>query len=186
MHFRSGLLNYVLEFAKRNNYEVQLSDDLTVQSDINNDDLHGWLQDLNPQSRNEAIQVRDYQFDAIYKALSDERVLLLSPTASGKSLIIYSILRWHLEHKRKCIVIVPTTSLVEQLYADFEDYSSANGWSTSKHCQKLYSGFSKEFTKDILITTWQSVYLQPRAWFKQFNVIIGEDRKSTRLNSSHT
>ena len=89
----SGLLNYVIEFAKRNDYEVQLSDDLAIQNNINHDDLHEWLKDLNPQSRNEAIQVRDYQFDAIYKALSDERVLLLSPTASGKSLIIYSILR---------------------------------------------------------------------------------------------
>ena len=182
----SGLVNYVIEFAKRNDYEVQLSDDLAIQNNINHDDLHEWLKDLNPQSRNEAIQVRDYQFDAIYKALSDERVLLLSPTASGKSLIIYSILRWHLEHKRKCIVIVPTTSLVEQLYADFEDYSSANGWSTSKHCQKLYSGFSKEFSKDILITTWQSVYLQPRAWFKQFNVIIGDEAHQFKAKSLTT
>ena len=95
-------------------------------------------------------------------------------------------MRWHVNAGRKCIIIVPTTSLVEQLYADFEDYSSANGWSTSKHCQKLYSGFSKEFSKDILITTWQSVYLQPRAWFKQFNVIIGDEAHQFKAKSLTT
>ena len=171
----SGLVNYVLEFAKRNEYEVQLSPDLRIQNNYDYDEVGRWIADLNPQSKNEAIQVRDYQLDAIYKAISDERVLLLSPTASGKSLIIYSALRWHLTENRKCIIIVPTTSLVEQLYADFEDYSTANGWRVKDHVQKLYSGFSKEFTKDVLITTWQSIYLQPKAWFRQFDVIFGDE-----------
>ena len=178
-----GLVKYVESFAQRNNYEIQLSENLIIQNDINDNKLQQWIKDLNPQSRNESIQVRDYQYEAIRKAISDERVLLLSPTASGKSLIIYSIIRWHLEHKRKCVIIVPTTSLVEQLYADFEDYSSQNGWKTSTYCQKLYSGFPKEFTKDVLITTWQSIYLQPRAWFKQFNVIIGDEAHQFKAKS---
>ena len=181
-----GLVKYVQTFAERNDYEIQLSDELTLQNNINDDQLQQWLQDLNPQSRNEAIQVRDYQFEAIRKALSDERVLLLSPTASGKSLIIYSIIRWHLEHNRKCVIIVPTTSLVEQLYADFEDYSSANGWKTSAHCQKLYAGFPKQFTKDVLITTWQSIYLQPKSWFKQFDAIIGDEAHQFKAKSLTT
>ena len=178
-----GLIKYVQLFSEQNNYELQISNDLAIQDNIIYDELQQWLQDLNPQSRNEAIQVRDYQFDAIYKALSTERVLLLSPTASGKSLIIYSIIRWHLEHNNKCVIIVPTTSLVEQLYADFEDYSSSNGWKTSTHCQKLYAGFPKQFTKDVLITTWQSIYLQPRAWFKQFNVVIGDEAHQFKAKS---
>lgn len=181
-----GLVKYVQTFAERNDYEIQLSDELTLQNNIDDVELQRWLQDLNPQSRNEAIQVRDYQFEAIRKALSDERVLLLSPTASGKSLIIYSIIRWHLEHNRKCVIIVPTTSLVEQLYADFEDYSSANGWKTSAHCQKLYAGFPKEFTKDVLITTWQSIYLQPKSWFKQFDAIIGDEAHQFKAKSLTT
>ena len=101
----------------------------------------------------------------------------------SSDLIIYSIIRWHLEHNNKCVIIVPTTSLVEQLYADFEDYSSSNGWKTSTHCQKLYAGFPKQFTKDVLITTWQSIYLQPRAWFKQFNVVIGDEAHQFKAKS---
>ena len=180
----NGLVKYVFHFAERNQYEVQfVSPDDFLPNNLVYGDIERWIKTLNPQSRNEAIEVRDYQADAIFNAINDERILLLSPTASGKSLIIYSILRWHLENNRKCILIVPTTSLVEQMYADFEDYSSANGWPVQEHCQKLYSGFSKDFTKDVLITTWQSVYLQPKSWFKQFDVIFGDEAHQFKAKS---
>jgi superfamily II DNA or RNA helicase len=136
--------------------------------------------------RGKPIEIRDYQVEAVRSALNKERTLLLSPTASGKSFIIYTTMRKHLDNHRKCIIIVPTTSLVEQLYTDFQDYSSANGWDTSLHCQKLYSGFTKDFTKDVLITTWQSVYLQPKAWFKQFNVIFGDEAHQFKAKSLTT
>ena len=83
-------------------------------------------------------------------------------------------MRWHLNNNRKCILIVPTTSLVEQMYADFEDYSLHNGFDVKNHCQKLYAGFPKEFSKDVLITTWQSIYKLERTFFKDFNVVIGD------------
>jgi len=178
-----GLLHYVQEFCKRNEYELQISDELRVQPKIGDDELGRWITNLNPQSRNEPITVRDYQQDAISSAINKERVLLLSPTASGKSLIIYATLRWHLEQNRKCVIIVPTTSLVEQMYADFEDYSSANGFEIKEYCQKLYSGFPKEFTKDVLITTWQSIYKQPKAWFRQFDVIFGDEAHQFKAKS---
>ena len=95
-------------------------------------------------------------------------------------------MRWHIAHDRKCIIIVPTTSLVEQLYTDFEDYSSANGFNTACACQKLYAGFTKEFTKDVLITTWQSVYLQPKSWFAQFDVIFGDEAHQFKAKSLTT
>ena len=72
------------------------------------------------------------------------------------------------------------------MYADFEDYSSANGFDVSDHCQKLYSGFPKEFTKDVLITTWQSIYLQPKGWFKQFDVIFGDEAHQFKAKSLTT
>ena len=33
-------------------------------------------------------------------------------------------------------IIVPTTSLVEQMYKDFTEY----GWNTEYHCHKIYAG----------------------------------------------
>lgn len=181
-----GLVQYLLEFAARNQYSVKLLNEVDSKTEINIDELWQFAKWLNLHSRGKPIEIYDYQIDAINRALSDERRLLLSPTSSGKSLIIYTTMRWHLEHGRKCIIIVPTTSLVEQLYSDFEDYSCVNGWKTGKHCQKLYSGFPKDFEKDVLITTWQSIVKQPSAWFKQFDVIFGDEAHTFKAKSLTT
>ena len=181
-----GLLRYVQDFAARNQYEIKYINEVLPTNTITAEEVLDYANWLKPTSRGVPITIRDYQVDAVHKALTDERVLLLSPTASGKSFIIYTAMRHHLEEGRKCIVIVPTTSLVEQLYKDFEEYSSANGWKTDRHCQKLYSGFTKDFTSDVLITTWQSIYKQPTAWFNQFNVIFGDEAHQFKAKSLTT
>jgi len=181
-----GLITYVEEFCVRNGYEVEYKNVVSVEHDLSHEDIETYARSLQPMGRGKPIEIRDYQVEAVRSALNKERTLLLSPTASGKSFIIYTTMRQHLDNHRKCIIIVPTTSLVEQLYTDFQDYSSANGWDTSLHCQKLYSGFTKDFTKDVLITTWQSVYLQPKAWFKQFDVIFGDEAHQFKAKSLTT
>ena len=181
-----GLVKYVEDFAANNGYQIEYVNQVLRTNNITNESVQLFAKTLDPHGRGKPIEIRDYQIEAVQTALSKERTLLLSPTASGKSFIIYTIMRWHLLAKRKCIIIVPTTSLVEQLYTDFEDYSSANGWVTSDHVQKLYSGFTKDITKDVLITTWQSVYLQPKAWFKQFNVIFGDEAHQFKAKSLST
>jgi hypothetical protein len=56
---------------------------------------------------------RDYQYDAITHGIERKRCILLSPTGSGKSFIIYNIMRWYQEtHDKSVLVIVPSTSLV--------------------------------------------------------------------------
>jgi len=181
-----GLITYVEEFCVRNGYEVEYKNVVSVEHDLSHEDIETYARSLQPMGRGKPIEIRDYQVEAVRSALNKERTLLLSPTASGKSFIIYTTMRQHLDNHRKCIIIVPTTSLVEQLYTDFQDYSSANGWDTSHHCQKLYSGFTKDFTKDVLITTWQSIYLQPKAWFKQFDVIFGDEAHQFKAKSLTT
>ena len=174
------------QFAIRNGYGIEYVTPVFHQNNITNQQVEDYAKSLEPHGRGNPIEIRDYQIDAVTTALDKERTLLLSPTASGKSFIIYTTMRWHLDKGRKCIIIVPTTSLVEQLYTDFEDYSSVNGWTTSSHCQKLYSGFTKDITKDVLITTWQSVYLQPKTWFKQFDVIFGDEAHQFKAKSLST
>ena len=178
-----GLVPYVEQFAVSNGYAIEYVNTVSVVNNITTTDLEGFVTALELP---EKIEIRDYQIEAMTTALAKERTLLLSPTASGKSFIIYSIMRWHLNAGRKCIIIVPTTSLVEQLYTDFEDYSTVNEWPTNEHVQKLYSGFTKDITKDVLITTWQSVYLQPRSWFSQFNVIFGDEAHQFKAKSLTT
>jgi superfamily II DNA or RNA helicase len=180
----SGLKKYVETYAQDKGLPVEAFEE--EKTSLSRDDLMGYVNWLNLHGNGKPISIRDYQVDAIQKAINDRRVLLLSPTASGKSLIIYTLLRYHIEHKRKCIIIVPTTSLVEQLVSDFKDYSSANGWNVDKNCQMLYSGFSKVFERNCLVTTWQSIYKQPQSWFEQFDVAFGDEAhlfKATSLTS---
>ena len=181
-----GLVKYVEDFAANNGYQVEYLNQVLHTNNITSESVQLFAKALDPHGRGKPIEIRDYQIEAVTTALAKERTLLLSPTASGKSFIIYTIMRWHLLAKRKCIIIVPTTSLVEQLFTDFQDYSSANGWSVDDRVQKLYSGFTKDITKDVLITTWQSVYLQPKAWFKQFNVIFGDEAHQFKAKSLST
>jgi len=119
---------------------------------------------------------RDYQLDAFVHAIRTRRALLLSPTASGKSLIIYLLARF-LEHKglKRGLIIVPTVSLVEQLTSDFKDYSETNGWNVSDNIHKIYQGQEKSSDKFLTISTWQSIYQMPKKYFADFDFVIGDE-----------
>lgn len=119
---------------------------------------------------------RDYQLDAFVHAIRTRRALLLSPTASGKSLIIYLLARF-LEHKglKRGLIIVPTVSLVEQLTSDFKDYSETNGWNVSDNIHKIYQGQEKSSDKFLTISTWQSIYQMPKKYFVDFDFVIGDE-----------
>ena len=125
------------------------------------------------------LQVRDYQLAAIYKALRWNRKLLLSPTASGKSLMIYCIVRWFLHNKSQVLIVVPTTSLVEQLVGDFSDY----GWNPKDYCHKIYAGEDKISSKPVVVTTWQSIYKMPKKWFARFDCVIGDEAHQFKAKS---
>jgi superfamily II DNA or RNA helicase len=72
---------------------------------------------------------------------------------------------------KNILLVVPTTSLVEQMYKDFGDY----GWDTDSYCHKIYSGREKDTNKSVVITTWQSIYKLERSWFERFDVVIGDE-----------
>ena len=180
-----GLLEYVKSFAEKNEYEVDLSDYKSSGENITLDDTEKFCKFLKLTSQNKSIEVRDYQIDAINRGITTGRSLLISPTGSGKSLIIYCLMRWHMLKKRKQLIIVPTTSLVEQLKSDFEDYSTVNGWS-STHVGVIYSGHEKVNTKPIVISTWQSVFKLPPSFFDEFDVIYGDEAHLFKAKSLTT
>jgi superfamily II DNA or RNA helicase len=122
---------------------------------------------------------RDYQIEGVYDALKHNRRLLISPTASGKSLMIYSIVRYHVERGQNTLIVVPTTSLVEQMYKDFADY----GWDVGSFCHKIYAGRERETDSQVIITTWQSIYKLPRKYFSRFNVVVGDEAHQFKSKS---
>ena len=167
-----GLIPYVGHFAELNGYTVQNNIDPEPDPYV---DVAEYLQGLKLTGHGQPIEIRDYQIDAVRHAIYNNRCLLLSPTGSGKSLIIYGLMRHHLEQGRRQLILVPTTSLVEQLYADFQDYSSANGWRTSEHVHRIYGGHEKLNDWPVVISTWQSLYKLPRKFFDNFHVVYGDE-----------
>ena len=117
------------------------------------------------------IKPRPYQYKAVYEALKYNRKLLLSPTGSGKSLMIYSIVRYYCATAKKILIVVPTTSLVEQMVNDFISY----GWNAAAHVHKIYSGKDKNTDKPIIISTWQSIYKFPKRYFDDIDCVIGDE-----------
>jgi len=112
------------------------------------------------------------------------RALLVSPTASGKSLIIYLIFQQLYKYQNlKGLIIVPTTSLVEQLYTDFEDYANS---SMKSLVHKIYQGKEKESNLPLIISTWQSIYKQPKEYFQQFDYVIGDEAHLFKAQSMTT
>jgi len=116
-------------------------------------------------------KLRDYQFTGIAHAIKNKRAILLSPTGSGKSLIIYYLIRWFLANfNKKVLVIVPTTSLVEQMHSDFVSYNMPKNMA-----HKIYSGKEKTDEANIFISTWQSIHKLPKIWFQQFGAVFGDE-----------
>ena len=122
---------------------------------------------------------REYQVEGVYDALKHNRKLLISPTASGKSLMIYSIVRYFVEKGKNTLIVVPTTSLVEQMYKDFADY----GWDVGSFCHKIYAGKERETDSQVIITTWQSIYKLPRKYFERFSVVVGDEAHQFKSKS---
>lgn len=113
------------------------------------------------------LSIRPYQMEAILSCLNNRRQLLLSPTASGKSLIIYMIIQ---VLQLNTLIIVPNISLVEQMTSDFADYGME-----ADNVHKIYYGKSKTTDKSVTISTWQSLAKQSDDYFKQFDVVIGDE-----------
>ena len=174
-----GLLDKLVAWAKNCEYTVEFKDNKFYGSPFEENEMisvEGVSDYMKSISRHEP---RDYQVDAVYDALRYNRKLLISPTASGKSLMIYSIVRYFVEKEHNILLIVPTTSLVEQMYKDFEDY----GWNAEEYCHKIYSGKEKSTNKNVVITTWQSIYNLPRSFFENFDVVIGDEAHQFKSKS---
>jgi len=166
-----GLYPYIKAFAEERGYYIVCGKDVDIDNKVDKEVVTKFSNSLGQK-----FEARDYQIDAIFHSLKRNRALLVSPTASGKSFIIYSLIRYysHLiknETNNRTLLIVPTTSLVEQMYKDFSDY----GWNVKKYCHRLYSGYSNQTDKKVLISTWQSLYKLPKEYFKQFGCVFGDE-----------
>lgn len=184
-----GLLAHLMEFARSRKYELRIADEIKNFLVPSLEDLAEYASMIPLSVNGKRIEgMRDYQFDGFSHALRENRSLLISPTGSGKSLIIYMLLRWYLDHfpsNKMVLIVVPTTGLVEQMKKDFADYSSDDpDFDAESEVHQIYSGKEKHnFSGRVVVTTWQSAVKLDRRWFVPFGMVIGDEAHQFKAKS---
>jgi superfamily II DNA or RNA helicase len=174
-----GLLDRIIQFCDDHKYTYEFKENkyyglpFEVNENISKEGVRDYINSITKYTP------RDYQIDGVYEALKYNRKLLISPTASGKSFMIYAIVRYYVEKNQNILIVVPTTSLVEQMYKDFSDY----GWDVGSFCHKIYAGKERVIDSQVIIATWQSIYKLPRQYFSRFNVVVGDEAHQFKSKS---
>lgn len=171
-----GLALRIKKFCDSRGYSFSFDDEM-MYDNVSINEVEDHLKSLNLP---DWIDTRDYQIDAIAKCLKSKRRTLLSPTSSGKSLMIYAITTWY---KKKTLIIVPRTGLVRQFKSDLESYGFKGVIHTSTE------GLLKDndIRADVVLTTWQSLdngkKKMPKEWFNQFEVVFGDEAHGAKATT---
>lgn len=171
-----GLLKRLLKFCKTREYSYNINFDNEKQN-FNEVVVKQYIDNLNLHSKGQKITARDYQILGLFLVLGLKRTILLSSTSSGKSLIIYLMIRYLLENgMQKGLIIVPTVSLCSQLESDFQDYSTHNNYDVYENVHTIFSGKEKITNKPLTISTWQSLNtIKDKSFFEQFDFVINDE-----------
>jgi superfamily II DNA or RNA helicase len=164
-----GLGPQVIEWIKERGYTYEYADE-DLDTSFSIEEAKEFVEKLNPKHL-----PRDYQMDAFVHSIRSKRRIVLSPTGSGKSLLLYLVCNYLLKQGKRGLLIVPRSALVEQMFSDFQDYSAKNGKDMFKYCWRVYSGKDKHAQHPIIISTWQSLYKMPKEYFQQFDYVICDE-----------
>lgn len=176
----AGLAQRIKKFCDDRDYSFSFDEQLTYDN-VSEHELREFIVGLNIPSR---FEIREYQFDAVLKCLRSRRRTLLSPTSSGKSLMIYILTQWYSKrNKTKSLIIVPTIGLVKQMDSDFREYGYNGDSSLS------IGGLDKsnDIHEPLVITTWQSLdngkSSVSKQWYKQFDVVVGDEAHGAKATT---
>ena len=186
----SGLYKHVCAFCAERNIQIEILPHDIFKSEAY---LPGAHSNVDMSFIDEFVlpfPPRDYQLAAVKHGLENKRALMVSPTASGKSYIIYLMMRYYLDSNYdhiadKVLLIVPTTSLVKQMVGDFAKYSENDSMFDAENmCHEIMAGKDKGHeTKKIYVSTWQSIYKMQKGYFQKFGMVIGDEAHGFKAKS---
>lgn len=162
-----GLHKLIAEYCQSQGYHVTYHDSIDAETPFSVEEFKRMVTSLKLSATNdgirEPISPHDFQERGIIHAIQVHRTLLLSATASGKSLMLYILMRYYLaKTKGKILIIVPNTALVRQLHDDFLDYAFNVSFDVEAHCHMIYDGGEKHTNKRVVISTWQALAVKER------------------------
>jgi superfamily II DNA or RNA helicase len=166
-----GLAENIKQFCVSNGYDFK-DEANTPTYKLTTDEALAFIKTLKLP---EKFELRDYQIDTFRTCLKDGRALFVSPTASGKSMMIYWLMRYY---GKKTLIIVDSINLLHQLASDFVDYGF-----DPKFIHKIAAGAEKDSPCPVMISTWQSAVKQDKEWFDQFGLVIGDEAHKYKAKS---
>lgn len=174
-----GLLKHLKKFCDDRDYVLNVCKEYNDTHTIPDDYAYQLAEQI---GLNEKFKPRDYQNKYVVHALRDRRSLNVSPTSSGKSLIIYLIQQHYYQtYMHRTLIIVPTISLVYQMAGDFKDYGCPED-----QIYTIKGGVDKNTSANIVISTWQSLTKVSPEWLAQFDVILGDEAHQFQAKSTTT
>jgi superfamily II DNA or RNA helicase len=164
-----GLFPKLKHICKKINIETEI-DFKKTSIIVSEENVHNLIKELKCD-----IKIRPYQMEGVIASFKQQKCIVISPTASGKSFIQYLVAQLVLKINKnaKILLIVPTVDLVNQMKGDIEDYSL--------NCQcpsitKIYAGQDRNNDSQITISTWQSLaQITDPEWFQEFECVLVDE-----------
>lgn len=175
-----GCLMMLMELSKTNGWKLEMDEAFRNDvSSVTRAELKEWVATLDLRSGGHVIDPYDYQLESLYLSIKYNRIVILAATSAGKSLIIYLLARYyemlHDQDGKKTLIIVPSQMLVDQLFQDFKDYSTVNGWDVEATVHTIMQGRPKTSRKSIFISTWQSIFEEDAEYFSVFGRLVNDE-----------
>lgn len=186
----AGLFQQLVEYLREHNHTYEIVDNgyygrIDEETNIDKQYLIDYVKSLNIHAHGNKIEPRDFQIEAAYTAIRYKRLSIIANTAAGKSYIIYIITRYLMDHDitDKFLILFPNTGLIKQMFSDFEDYSSHNGFDVESLVHQIYSGQDKKSEKQIHLSTWHSIYKFPSSFYDQYSAVFVDECHNAQSDS---
>lgn len=167
----AGLLDRIIAKIKNYGYTYEFRDNkyyglpFEVNEEITLEGVKGYMNHIGKFSP------YDYQINTVYECLRYNRKTVVSATSSGKSFMIYAVIRYYVSKGLKCLVVFPTTSLIHQMIKDWSEY----GWNVDEYCHMIYSGQEKTTDRLVTLSTWQSIHKLDRSFFEDYDCVVVDE-----------
>jgi superfamily II DNA or RNA helicase len=169
-----GLVNKLSIFAKESTYSIDIPNTLYKHKNNFKED---YIDEL-IKSYNLPFEPYDYQRNAFKEFVARNKVTIVSPVSSGKTLIAWLCIKWLYDNvKGKILYIVPNKGLLKQAEKDFKSY----GCEYDLHL--IQSGIQKDDTAKIYISTWQSIFKEPKKYFQKFDAVILDEAHGLKISN---
>lgn len=159
-------LGYTYEFKFSKFYGLPFE----INEEVSSEGVQGYMRAIIAKA-SKPFEPYDYQINAVYECLRYNRKTIVSATSSGKSFLIYTLIRYYVAKNLKILIVFPTTGLIHQMYNDFNEY----GWNSEEHCHKIFSGREKVTDLSVTLSTWQSLITMDKSFFDSYDVIIVDE-----------